>query len=340
MNRVLLGAILALAICAAPAAALPVGYNEDPARLLAAPQAVEHSNTQLARVAVQWQQLEPVQGEFHFHELDRLTRMLKGDGIRPIIFILGSPHWAGPDNPGIQCSCDRAADPAWQAMWRRVARRYPEAILNVWNEPNLYLYGSVSVARMAELTNLAAEAIWNVSPKRTVLGPPIAPSTGWEAYAGALYPLLDRRIDMAANIYPRGYLFENLRHDLTTVKRIADGRRVWITETNVSRLDVSGVRQTRYINRAYDILSRRDYIAGILFHRLWSPYSPDGVGAWDRGLSALTRSGTPRRMYETIGRLHRGFRPLHGLATFEQDSGGPTAEIPYHFPTIQVCPYG
>ena len=51
----------------------------------------------------------------------------------------------GPDNPGIQCSCDRAADPAWQEMWRQVAARYPHAILNVWNEPNIYLYGSVSV---------------------------------------------------------------------------------------------------------------------------------------------------------------------------------------------------
>ena len=37
-------------VTAQPASALRVGYNEDATRLLAVPRAVEHSNTQIARV--------------------------------------------------------------------------------------------------------------------------------------------------------------------------------------------------------------------------------------------------------------------------------------------------
>ncbi len=237
---------------------------------------------QLARVAVQWRDLEPVQGRFRVGELDRLTRMLRRDGIRPIIFVLGSPHWAGPENPGIQCSCDQAADPAWQAMWRHVARRYPDAILDVWNEPNIYLYGSVSVSRVAELTNLTAEAIWSVAPKRTVLSVD-RPEQGMGGVRGRALSATRPAHRDGGQPLPWGQLLDNLRHDLVTVKRTADCRPVWITETNLSRFEVGGVRQARYIRRAYRILGRRACVRGVLFHRLWSPYAPEGVGSWTTG---------------------------------------------------------
>lgn len=44
-------------------------------------------------------------------------------------------------------------------------------------------------------------------------------------------------------------------------------------------------------------------------------------------------------MYDVIGRIHGGFEPFHRAAT-EGGNEGPPVDIPYDFPTIQVCPYG
>ena len=85
---------------------------------------------------------------------------------------------------------------------------------------------------------------------------------------------------------------------------------MWITETNVSRRDLSARRQARYIRHAYR-LAKRSGVAGMIVYRLWSAWSPDdGTYSWDAGLSALTPDGAPTRLYNQVGRLHEGFRPM------------------------------
>lgn len=306
---------------AQPASALRVGYNEDATRLLAVPHALEHSNTQIARVSFSWHDLEPAEGEFDWSTADRVMALFRSVNIRPILTVFGSSDWPGSDRPAIQCTCGRAGDASWTRMWQAVAQRYPDAILGVWNEPNLPSFGSVEIGRMAELVNEAAHAIWEVSPGRPVLGPPVAPVGGWAPYARKLYSRLDHRVEMAANAYPyarratkRSFdqLMANLHADLARVARIASrGRRqVWITETNVSRRDLSARRQARYIRHAYR-LAKRSGVAGMIVYRLWSAWSPDdGTYSWDAGLSALTPDGAPTRLYNQVGRLHEGFRPM------------------------------
>lgn len=345
-----LAAMLSLSV-AQSASALRVGYNDDPARFLAVPRAVEHSNTQIARVNFAWPQIEPANGEFDWSAVDRLMELFRSAQITPIINIFGSPAWAAPDRPGIQCPCDRLADPYWMRMWQRLAQRYPDAILNVWNEPNLINFGSVDVDRMAQLVNEAAQAVWQVAPGRTVLGPPIAPVGDWVSYARALYPQLDPRIALSANLYPYArvgahksfrQLIESLRGDLASVQRIARGRQIWITETNVSRYDVSPRRQTRYIRAAYAI-ARQKRVAGMIVYRLWSAWTPgDGIFGWDAGLSALEHSGAPTSLYNQVGRLHPGFRRLQVRAG-SSDGGGivtGTPPVPVLTPpgSIQPCP--
>jgi hypothetical protein len=123
-------------------------------------------------------------------------------------------------------------------------------------------------------------------------------------------------------------VLENLRPQLNAASRIAGGREVWITETNVSRVEVGAHRQARYVREAYRQGRRRGFEA-LIFQRLWSPFSAgDGLGAWDAGLSALRPDARPRRLYEQIGRLHRGFR---GLVAPPSGSGlvvGPPPPIP------------
>jgi Glycosyl hydrolases family 39 len=291
---------------------VPVGYNEGPDRLLAVPKAVKHSNTQLARIPISWPHLEPHDDEFAWTELDRVVALLRQYQIRPLISIYGPPAWAGPYVAGVSCPNDRAADPEWQELWQQVALRYRGALLNIWNEPNHPGFGTVSVERMAELTNEAAAAIWAVDPGRKVLGPAASSGPrGWIAYMRALYRRLRPRIDLSANIYPYGRIYRNFRREANAMRRIAGRRELWITETNVSRAEVGARAQRRFVRTAYRYARRND-IAGLIFHRLWSPFSKaDGAGAaWDAGLSALARNGAPRLLYRRIGTLHRGFSPL------------------------------
>ena len=176
------------------------------------PQAVKRSNTQVLRVGFLWQALEPQRDVYDWELLDRTVALMREARIRPMITVFGSADWASGGTPGINCACDRAADPDWQDLWRSLALRYPDAVLNVWNEPNIPAFGNVSTERMAELVNLAAAAIWEVDPGRLVVGPPTAPWGDWPAYSEALYSRLDRRIAFSANLYPRGRIIDNLRH--------------------------------------------------------------------------------------------------------------------------------
>ena len=323
MKRVILGCVLLCVLVPAAAraavkarfatdthASVRVGYNEGADRLLAVPGAVRHSNTQVARVPISWPQIEEDDDDFDWQMLDRVVALLRGAHIRPMISVYGSPDWAGADTPGIHCPCDRAADPEWREMWQQVALRYQDALLNVWNEPNYAAYGSVKVARMAELTNKAAAAIWQVDPGRKVIGPAASPGVhGWLSYMRALYRRLDGRIELAANIYPYGKIIRNFRRDANAIRRLAGRRDYWITETNVSRAQVGAERQSRFVRVAY-AYAQRKRLSGLIFHRLWSPFSKHaGIFSWDAGLSALARNGAPTRLYRRVGTLHPGFHP-------------------------------
>lgn len=321
--RATLTALVAVLIGVAvpsPASALKVGYNDDPERFVAVPRAVEHSNTDVARVAFPWPEIEPANGRFEWTEVDRSVDLFRRAHIRPIISVFGSPAWAASGGqPGIQCPCERSADVYWTRMWQQLALRYPDAIFNIWNEPNLLIFGGVGVERMVELTNEAARAIWQVSPGRKVIGPPIAPVHDWIPYVRAYYPQLDPRIEMAANVYPYArveedksidQLLKSLQGQLSLVRRIAGRRELWITETNVSRSQFSARKQNRYIRGAYE-LARAKGVKGMIIHRLWSAFSAEtGLFAWDAGLSALEPDGVPTSLYNQIGRLHKGFKPL------------------------------
>lgn len=309
--------------------------------MLAVPELVSFSNTQVARVSFLWGQIEPEDDRFDFEQPDATVRLLNSSGIRPVITVYGSPAWAGDGGPGIQCACDRAADPEWEEVWRRLAERYPGAVFNVWNEPNLVPYGSVQVDRMAELVNLAASAVWDVAPLAKVIGPPASPTGDWAGYMGSLYPKIDPRVGLAANVYPYGHLRQNLKHDLRTIRRIAAGREVWITETNVSRLVVPADRQARYVRAVYE-LARRHRFKAVIFHRLWSPYDRE-TNAWDAGLSALGCSGSPLSLYRQIGRLHPGFRPFRAAASVAPDrddvvAGTPPPSSSTVLPVSVPCP--
>jgi hypothetical protein len=126
-----------------------------------------------------------------------------------------------------------------------------------------------------------------------VVGPPTAPWGDWTRYSASLYPRVHPRVVLAANLYPRGRILENLRSQLAAADRIAGRRPVWITETNVSREQVGARRQARYVREAYRLGRRRGF-SGLIFQRLWSRFGPLTASA--RGMRGSRRCArTPAR---------------------------------------------
>lgn len=302
--------LVALGALALPTAAeaVAVGYNDDGNRLEAGSDSLARANVTLARFSVTWGRLEPEDDRFRFDYVDEAVAALERAGVRPLISLYGSPPWAGPHSENVSCAPDEAHDADYRQIWRELARRYPRALLAVWNEPNINSYGDLEVERAAELTNLAGQAVWSVDPGRTLIGPGASPGEpGWVGYMAEMYARIDPRVELGAHIYPQGErLMRGFRFFVARMKAIAGERELWITETGVSRSKVSPREQRRFVRRAHRHLEAR--AEAIVFHRFWSPYERDSGHRWDAGLSALRRDGTPNRLFRAIATLG-GDRP-------------------------------
>ena len=305
MRRTIVSLVVLGALASpAGAQAIAVGFNEDGDRLVAGSKALKRANVPLARFPVSWERLEPQQGRLEFDYVDNAVRSLERIGVRPLISVFGTPDWAaGPQVPLLPCALSPSHDDDYRRIWRELAQRYPQALLAVLNEPNIDPYGNLEAERAAELTNLAARAVWSVDPGRRVIGPGASPGEeGWLGYMRDMYRLVDPRVELGAHIYPFGSrLMVEFRRTIKRLQGIAGRRQLWITETGVSRSLVSGTAQRRFVRQAYRYARGR--ARAIIFHRLWSPHAATSTQGWDAGLSALRADGSPTRLYRTIAAL-------------------------------------
>ena len=180
------------------------------------------------RTAMHWQALEPTRDHYRraaFARYDHLYAALRSRGIKPVFVLQFAPAWARDHGPPQQCGSSDACHypPApgmlgeWREFVRDVARRYPRAALEVWNEPN-YLgqwQSGVDPARYARLLAVADAAAASVHPRMPVLmgGLASVAKTGWwgpadflrSAYAAT--PSLAGRTDaINFHVYPTSAL--------------------------------------------------------------------------------------------------------------------------------------
>jgi hypothetical protein len=130
------------------------------------------------RTVIHWQALEPKRDVYRpgaFDPYERLYRGLLAGGVKPIFVIQYAPEWArdagAPRACGGSDSCHfppaRSMLPEWREFVVAVARHFPQAGIEVWNEPN-YLgqwRPEVQPARYAQLVAAADAAAASVDPR-------------------------------------------------------------------------------------------------------------------------------------------------------------------------------
>lgn len=93
------------------------------------------------RLDVHWYHLEPQEGRYAFAPLDAAMRTMRDNGIRPVVYLVGSARFASTAPAGV-ANIDQYPPRSNEVFAQRMvmlARRYPFVRdWQVWNEPNLH----------------------------------------------------------------------------------------------------------------------------------------------------------------------------------------------------------
>jgi len=125
---------------------------------------------------VNWSNLEPKKGEWHFEDLDRLVSKAQKSKVDVLLVLGQTPTWASarpkeasPYFPG------NAAEPVdiedWRRYVRTVATRYRGKIhaYEIWNEVDHKAFWSGSFTKLAELEREAYTILKSIDPSITVV---------------------------------------------------------------------------------------------------------------------------------------------------------------------------
>jgi hypothetical protein len=280
------------------------------------------------RTNLDWRNAEPKRDcwsqEWWAHWRDFYIATLTS-GVRPIFIISAAPEWArNPTAHERNCKgyagCvfppRREMDSEWAEYAAEVAHRFPEALIEVWNEPNLGSMWSSgpNPERFAELVVLAHDAIKAVSPEtRVVLGGLLGVRrTKRPGQEMALRKFLAGAYQATPSI--RGSFDYLGLHPYTTWARVGkkslfgrtlrttrairdaheDPTPILVTEFGVSTAtpNVDEDRQTRVLDKAHRRLGAAPDVAGVLYHRVVEPRDTTD-DALEIGYAWLRHGGRP-----------------------------------------------
>jgi hypothetical protein len=275
------------------------------------------------RIGIQWKAVEPARGQYIEAALawiDAMEAELRANGMRAIIIVWEAPKWASDYGscPVTDLACitkstkpQRFAPPkdigAYASFLAWVAQRYPEAVIETWNEPNLKNFWNATpwpdASRMARMQCAAYDAIKAASPSTTVLAPGLLYKLGDKGdsyldFVRSLYQQMGRICwdALSVHIYqgtgvdgPDSVAAKAFRVIRNLRAQYGDTTPIWITETGQTTSgsysgDHSFARRTpeqhRDINRAAinEYLSTPD-VGAVIIHTLrdrpiWlAPYS-------------------------------------------------------------------
>ncbi len=259
------------------------------------------------RIGIQWSAVEPAPGQYDESKLawvDEMEAELRANGMRAIIIVWESPMWATDLCPVGNLLCNvsqqRFAPPrditAYASFLAWVAQRYPEAVIETWNEPNIKGFWNGTfwpdASRMARMQCGAYDAIKAVSPSTTVLAPGLLykPGDKGDAYLDfvrLLYQKMGRVCWDALSVHlyqgtgvdgPNSVAAQAFRIIRNLRAQYGDTTPIWITETGATTSgsyggDHSFARRTpeqqRDINRAAvnEYLSTPD-VGAVILHTL------------------------------------------------------------------------
>jgi hypothetical protein len=325
-------AIVVAALCGeAQARSLGAAWapEDPPAALDALPQGA------LVRAPIPWAMVEQQPGRYSWSVADTVVKPIVDRGLRPLLVLGEPPAWAKPDRalpawwdpcypgelcpPGIFDDAYRgkaSGQPrwggvpdlgAWREYVRAVAERYPSATLQVWNEPNISLFGLVPPRGYKRLLEAAVQEIG----RSRIVGAGLCPTeatgkrrSSYRWYARALRRLRIAKVDrdVAIHAFP-GYV-----GGVATLRgaRRAYGpkTRLWATELGVSNakrhspLTPAGERwQARAMLR---VLRKSRWLKAAIIWRLND--HPDGAFWGDQSMGLLRSNLTPKPILGAVRR--------------------------------------
>ncbi|WP_205698122.1 cellulase family glycosylhydrolase [Conexibacter sp. SYSU D00693] len=224
------------------------------------------------RIALLWHQIEPRRGQIDVHALDWLDDLyadLVQHGMRPILTVVGAPVWASDDArcPLLDFSCamrasreDSGRPPADIAAYSRfvtmLAKRFPWAAIETWNEPNIKSFWRTArwpnPDRMARMQCAAYDAIHAQGATGPVLAPGLSAVVGngtpglhepYLRFVRALHKAMGRRCwdGLAVHLYPTSDVVgagSSTARGMQVVRRVrtevGDTTPIWITEAGAS----------------------------------------------------------------------------------------------------------
>lgn len=267
------------------------------------------------RLGIQWYAVEPERGQYNESALawvDAIEAELRAHGMRAILVVWEAPKWASDYGscPLTDLACilksvdkQRFAPPkdigAYAAFLAWVAQRYPEAVIETWNEPNIKGFWNATLwpdaPRMARMQCAAYDAIKAASPSTTVLAPGLAyvglgaskTSYSYLDFMRALHQQMSRVCwdALSVHIYqgtsvagPDSAAAQSFRVIRNLRAQYGDTTPIWITETGATTSGSEGgdhghtrrtPEQQRDINRAAinEYLSTPD-VGAVIVHTL------------------------------------------------------------------------
>lgn len=258
------------------------------------------------RTQIDWRLAEPerdVWDEERWEEWQHAYNAASAAGLRPILIVGLAPWWArDPQYRGcreLHLACrfppSRAMYDEWMEFINEVVRRFPWAIIQVWNEPNLRPWWAPEPEpeRYAELLYWAHWTAKRLNPDVPVIAGGIANNldgkngmpikTFLERAYNAPEPYdFGASMDLlGVNVFPhsvkfgKNTLFAKSLEDIRNAREAAgDDTRLLITETGIGSGEpwpYTERQQARASMRLYRRLITMKDVAGVVFHRFIEP---------------------------------------------------------------------
>lgn len=256
------------------------------------------------RSQIDWRIAEPVRDEWNedaFAEWTYAYDTVSQLGLRPIFIIGLAPTWArdpvGQECTGLHLQCRfppaRGMYDEWAEFVGEIVRRYPYAILQIWNEPNLHSWfgGEADPERYAELLHHAYTTVKAINPDVPVIGGGLANNQDGngamplreflERAYGAPHSIRNSMDYLGINMFPYAMRFgansliaKSFKDVRDTQDTAGDDTKILITETGISSGKPSPfteAQQARGSLRIYRRMMSMPDVAGVIFHRIIEP---------------------------------------------------------------------
>jgi polysaccharide biosynthesis protein PslG len=273
------------------------GYNEDYSVPEAASMAAE-GGARLARFNVWWSSAEPTPGAYDWSQADQQFRSVRRAGLIPIPVVYQTPAWASSHSGRSDRPPKAGAYDDYARFVRAVVERYRPGQLAVWNEPNnRRWWGPWPVSDYEMLFRRVRRELLGLDVE--LLAVSTAPIPGWQAYLSEFARDVGGRYSLSQHIYPRGLseAARDMAAQWRTGRRIADGRRLWVTELGVLSTAVGELRQADILANACTMIKSPVIVYSLLDH-------PDKF-EWTVGYGVASHEFSPKPAYYALQRTSR-----------------------------------